>query len=104
MARKAEARGWLAGTIARHLEDLTAWEVIVRETFDEPLRALAKEKALLLEGPAGSNWQRYERMHELAFHRAYGAFVKGREKAAETGRSPGAPNEANEARGGPDNA
>jgi hypothetical protein len=41
-------------------------------------------------------YQRYERMHELAFHRAYKAFVSGREKAAETGVEPGMPVEANE--------
>ena len=60
------------------------------------LRALSKEKALLLDGPTGSNWLRYERMHELAFHRAYNAFVKGRETEVEPGVAPGKLNEANE--------
>src|SRR4051794_21492992 len=105
VARQAEARRWLSGTVARHLGELEAWEAFVREAFDAPMRALAKERALLLEGPAGSNWQRYERMHELAFHRAYGAFVKGREKAeedeAEGGEGPVSPNEATEAHRGP---
>src|SRR3954462_5544830 len=105
VARQAEARGWLSKTIARHLHDLEAWEAIVREAFDAPSRALAKERALLLDGPAGSNWQRYERMHELAFHRAYAAFLKGREAAeeeAEEGReNPSVPNEATEAPGEP---
>src|SRR3954468_2233478 len=99
VARQAEARRWLSGTIARHLGELEAWEAIVREAFDAPSRALAKERALLLEGPAGSNWQRYERMHELAFHRAYAAFLKGRERAGEDegegGEEPVSPNEAN---------
>src|SRR3954469_19256733 len=98
LARQAEARRWLSGTIARQLGTLEAWEATVREAFDAPSRALAKERALLLEGPAGSNWQRYERMHELAFHRAYGAFVKGRERAEEDdeeeGEDPSVPNEA----------
>src|SRR3954462_6863681 len=101
VVRQAEARRWLSGTIARHLDELEAWEAFVREAFDAPSRALAKERALLLEGPAGSNWQRYERMHELAFHRAYAAFLKGREAAeeeAEEGReNPSVPNEATEA-------
>src|SRR3954466_2634264 len=105
LARKAEARRWLTGTIARQLGALEAWEAIVREAFDAPSRALAKERALLLEGPAGSNWQRYERMHELAFHRAYAAFLKGREGAEEDdeegGEDPSLPNEANEGDRGP---
>src|SRR4051812_25551519 len=105
VARQAEARRWLSGTIARHLHELEAWEAIVREAFDAPSRALAKERALLLEGPAGSNWQRYERMHELAFHRAYAAFLKGREGAEEDeeegGEEPVLPNEANEGHRGP---
>ena len=37
---------------------------------------------MLPEGPTGANWLRYERMHELAFHRAYAAFLKGRKEAA----------------------
>src|SRR3954470_22299673 len=103
VARQAEARRWLSATIARQLHDLEAWEAIVREAFDAPSRALAKERALLLEGPAGSNWQRYERMHELAFHRAYAAFLKGREGADEEdeqgGENPSVPNEATGAPG-----
>src|SRR3954454_8218688 len=47
VARQAEARRWLSGTIARHLGELAAWEAFVRETFDAPMRALAKERALL---------------------------------------------------------
>src|SRR3954468_22188179 len=102
LARQAEARRWLTGTIARHLHDLEAWEAVVREAFDAPMRALAKERALLLEGPAGSNWQRYERMHELAFHRAYAAFLKGREGAEDEGdENPASPNEATEGHRGP---
>src|SRR4051794_35203629 len=105
LARQAEARRWLSGTIARHLGELEAWEATVREAFDAPSRALAKERALLLEGPAGSNWQRYERMHELAFHRAYSAFLKGREGAEEEveegGEDPSLPNEATEGDRGP---
>src|SRR3954467_3266002 len=105
LARQAEARRWLSGTVARHLGELEAWEAFVRETFDAPLRALAKERALLLEGPAGSNWQRYERMHELAFHRAYAAFLKGRERSEEEdevgSEEPVAPNEANGGDRGP---
>src|SRR3954454_18706761 len=107
VARKAEARRWLTGTIARHLGTLEAWEAVVREAFDAPMRALAKERALLLEGAAGSNWQRYERMHELAFHRAYAAFLKGREAAEDEeeeeeggGEEPVSPNEATEGRRG----
>src|SRR3954463_12792685 len=38
---------------------------------------------------------RYERMHDLSFHKAYGAFVKGRKESLKTGELPGAPNEAN---------
>src|SRR3954452_20083781 len=34
LARKAEARGWLSGTIARQLGDLEAWEAMVRQAFD----------------------------------------------------------------------
>src|SRR3954468_19802099 len=34
LARKAEARGWLTGTITRHLGALEAWEAVVREAFD----------------------------------------------------------------------
>jgi hypothetical protein len=96
-AARAEAWEWLRGTIARHLDELKLREPIVRELFDDPARASSGERALLLEGATGSNWQRYERMHELAFHRAYNALLKGRERSEETGLPPGAPNEANEA-------
>src|SRR5262249_33767298 len=65
--------------------------------YDEPSRAAAAELALIPQGVACANWLRYERLHELAFHRAYKALIAGREKAAETGAPPGAPNEANEA-------
>src|SRR4051812_18435169 len=43
-ARKAEARQWLSETVARHLAELVAKEEEVRLRYDEPSRALAKER------------------------------------------------------------
>jgi len=96
IAERARGREWLRRVIVEHLEELRAREPGLRLGSDEPSRAAAVELALVPEGAAGANWLRYERMHELAFHRAYKALVGGREKAAETGLPPGAPNEANE--------
>src|SRR4051812_6771955 len=86
----------MRGKIAEHLGALRERAAGLR-VREEQERAEAGERALLLEGPSGANLLRYERMHELAFHRAYGAFLKGRQEAAETGLLPGAPSEAIEA-------
>ncbi len=40
-------------------------------------------------GKKGADLQRYERMHELSFHRAYNEFLKGRKYTNETGLLPG---------------
>src|SRR4051812_25225825 len=83
----------MRGKIAEHLGALRERAAGLR-VREERERGEAGERALLLEGPSGGNLLRYERMHELAFHRAYGAFLKGRQEAAETGGVPGAPSEA----------
>src|SRR3954454_21619237 len=54
LARQGRARVWLSATVARHLGESESREAFVREAFDAPMRALAKERALLLKGPAGS--------------------------------------------------
>jgi hypothetical protein len=87
---------WLRALIAGRLVALREREGRLRRDFDDPERAEVAGRALLLEGAAGTNLLRYERMHELSFHRAYGGLLKGRKEAAETGLPPGAPNEANE--------
>jgi hypothetical protein len=90
----AKGRGWLRDKVAGQLAELREREGRLRREYDEPERAEAASRALVLEGPSGANLMRYERMHELAFHRAYGALLKGRKEAAETGLAPGAPDEA----------
>jgi hypothetical protein len=93
----AKGLAWLKATIAGHLGALREREARLSREFDEPERAEAASRALVLDGPDGANLLRYERMHDLSFHRAYGAFVKGRKEAAATGVPPGAPIEADEA-------
>jgi len=91
IAERARGREWLRGVIAGHLSALRAREPGLRLGSDEPSRAAAVELALVPEGAAGANWLRYERMHELAFHRAYKALVGGaREGRRDGGRPRGA--------------
>jgi hypothetical protein len=87
----ARGRAWLLARIGAHLEPLRQREAVLREVYDDPEREAAADLALLPGGATGANWLRYERMHALSYHRAYSAFLKGREKAAETGQAPGAP-------------
>jgi hypothetical protein len=87
----AKGLAWLKATIAGHVGALREREERMSREYDEPDRAGAAGRAVLLDGPSGSNLLRYERMYELSFHRAYGAFVKGRKEAAATGVPPGAP-------------
>jgi hypothetical protein len=83
--------------VQRELAPLRALEEEIRVKYDEPDRAEAIDRALVLDDAEGAKLLRYERKHELAFHRAYDAFLKGRKEAARTGLPPGAPSGADAA-------
>ena len=74
----------------------------LRTKIEGPNRAEAGDRALLLMGPEGALFIRYEKMHDAAFHKAYKALLKGEETIAPKEAKPSepepaaAPNEANE--------
>ena len=66
----------LRATVEEELALLTAREERLRMMIEEPSRAGAAARALLLSGEDGALLIRYERMHDAAFHRAYKALLK----------------------------
>jgi hypothetical protein len=98
-------RSLLKEQIDDEIEVLRRREQTLRENYEEPEREDCEEDASLLTGPDSVLVARYYKMHELEWHRAYTALVKGRELTAKTGRIPGAPTEeaceATEAVGAP---
>src|SRR6185437_14494963 len=61
----------LRQSLENHREFLSERERYLRETIEEPERAGARTRAMLLEGETGACWLRYEKMHDSMFHRAY---------------------------------
>jgi hypothetical protein len=84
-------RSLLKERIADEIAILRRREQSLRENYEEPEREDCEEDASLLTGQPASLVARYYKMHELEWHRAYTALVKGRELTAKTGRIPGAP-------------
>jgi len=66
-------------------------EQVLSSNYEEPARDGAEIRRQVLATPEGTLLLRHERAHELTYHRAYGAFVKGRRESLKTGRPPGAP-------------
>ena len=64
---------------------------MLRSNYEEPARDGAEIRRQVLTSPEGSLLLRHERAHGLAYDRAYGAFLKGRNQSLKTGRPPGAP-------------
>ncbi|HMB04765.1 MAG TPA: hypothetical protein VKP69_13610, partial [Isosphaeraceae bacterium] len=85
--------------VAGQLAELRGRAERLRREIEGPGRSEAGDRALLLTGPAGALWLRYERMHDSMFHRAYRALEEGEDGASEESAEASAPNEANEAPG-----
>jgi hypothetical protein len=71
------SRAWLLARVDEAVAELEASEERVRVEVEGPTVASLIHRTSLLSGPAGALWARYERMHDLAFHRAYKALLKG---------------------------
>jgi hypothetical protein len=55
-------------------DQITEYEALAKQLrieVEEPARAAAVEKAMMLKGDALALWIRYERMHDSMFHRSY---------------------------------
>ena len=65
------SREWLRLSLATELATLRAHEERLRTSFEDPDRAAAVEKAMLLAPDKMALWLRYERMHDSMFHKAY---------------------------------
>ncbi len=74
----AACRGFLAEMVAREVAELTEREEHLRTAIEEPARAGAAERALVLEGEEGRKLHRYQVTAENDFHRAYNGFLKAR--------------------------
>jgi hypothetical protein len=81
--REASVRE-LRALVAGQLEELRGREERLRREIEGPGRAEAGDRALLLMGPEGALWLRYERMHDAMFHRAYKALLAGEEESEAT--------------------
>jgi hypothetical protein len=84
----------LEDLVARELAFLRPREEQLRRAYEEPARDGAEIRKQVLEGPDGAHLLQHERAHELHFHRAYQAFIKGRKESARTGLLPGQPQPA----------
>jgi hypothetical protein len=71
-----QSQEWLRKTVATELATLRALEERLRTEFEQPARAAAVEKAMLLKPADMALWLRYERMHDAMFHRAYNALER----------------------------
>jgi len=71
-----KSQEWLRETAAAELATLRGLEARLRTEFEQPARAAAVEKAMLLKPQDMALWLRYERMHNAMFHRAYNALER----------------------------
>src|SRR5439155_8813901 len=71
----------LRALVEEELAVLEPREARLRMTIEEPDRAGASGRAVLLSGEDGARWLRYERMHDGSVHRAYKALLKGGEES-----------------------
>ena len=84
----------LRAILDENLDALKEREERLRTNIEEPNRAGAADSAVLLMGPEGALFIRYEKMHDAAFHRAYKALLKGEETIAPKEAKPAAPEPA----------
>jgi hypothetical protein len=96
LGSKDVCRQILKNTIERALTSLIERERHLRKNYEEPARDGAELRKQVLATPEGSLLLRHERAHDLTFHRAYGALLKGRPQSLKTGRPPGAPHSADD--------
>ena len=76
----------------RELAHLRPREELLRVNYEVPGRDGAEVRRQVLAGPLGAQLVRQAELHERQFHRAYSAFLKGRDQSEKSGRLPGAPN------------
>ena len=62
--------------LKKPLDALKRLESQLKTEVEEPARAAAMEKAMLLAPAELALWLRYERMHDAMFHRSYGALER----------------------------
>ena len=84
----------LRAILDENLDALKEREESLRTKIEEPNRAGAADSAVLLMGPEGALFIRYEKMHDAAFHRAYKALLKGEETIAPNEAKPVEPEQA----------
>jgi hypothetical protein len=95
-----DCRRNLAEAVDREIAALREREDYLRTEIEEPGRAGAAERALVLEGPEGQRLHRYQVTAENDFHRAYQGFLKARaqeERLVEMAPPAPLPNEPNPA-------
>jgi hypothetical protein len=91
---KPFCRALLKERVAEEIEQLTRREEHLRLTVEDPGREGAENAASELTDKDGDKFARYYNMYDHRFSRAYSTLAQGRERAARTGRIPGAPIEA----------
>jgi hypothetical protein len=91
---KPFCRVLLRERLDEEIEQLTRREEQLRLTVEDPGREGAEKAASELTDEQGDKFARYYNMYDHRFSRAYSTLVQGRERAAKTGRIPGAPTEA----------
>src|SRR5581483_1389416 len=74
----ADCRQFLAEAVEREIAMLKEREEQLRTEIEEPARAGAADRALVLEGEEGRKLHRYQVTAENDFHRAYNNFLKAR--------------------------
>jgi hypothetical protein len=75
-------------------DEITEYEALAKQLrieVEEPARAAAVEKAMLLKGDALALWIRYERMHDSMFHRSYNTLERPEAPRPEREPEPAAP-------------
>jgi hypothetical protein len=84
-------RAMLRDKAEREIAKLRVREELLRTHFEAPARDESELRRQVLESPQGMQLQRQIQMHDLAYHRAYNAFVAGRRETARTGKPAGMP-------------
>jgi hypothetical protein len=85
-----ESQEKLRVTVTTELAAVRAQEERLRIHIEEPDRAAAVEKAMLLAPEEMARWLRYERMHDSMFHRAYNALERPEAARPDAGPIPDA--------------
>jgi hypothetical protein len=85
-----ESQDQVGTILKRELAALRALEKQLRTEVEEPARAAAGEKAMVLAPDEMALWLRYERMHDAMFHRSYGALERKESAGSELEHGPSA--------------